>query len=105
MHARHSPPRDHLEREAQPNCPALRASSIRRKLELVPVVGVRPAEADQVADRPYTVSDGDLVLTLEPAEEGGYVVTSPFDPELITEAETIEEAFENARDAADAPSR
>ena len=47
----------------------------------------------------YTVSDGKLVLTLEPAEEGGYVVTSPLDPELITEAETVEEAFLNARDA------
>jgi antitoxin HicB len=48
----------------------------------------------------YTVSDGKLVLNLEEAEEGGYVVTSPLDPELITEAETIEEAFANARDAA-----
>ena len=52
--------------------------------------------------RPYTVSDGEVVLTLEPAEEGGYVVTSPFDPELITEAESVEEAFVNARDAAEA---
>ncbi len=49
----------------------------------------------------FTVSDGEMVLTLEPAEEGGYLVTSPFDPELITEAETIEEAFEMARDAAE----
>ena len=48
----------------------------------------------------YTVSDGKLVLNLEPAEEGGYIVTSPLDPELITQAETIEEAFANARDAA-----
>ena len=48
----------------------------------------------------YTVSDGKLMLLLEPAEEGGYVVTSPLDPELITQAETVEEAFENARDAA-----
>jgi antitoxin HicB len=48
----------------------------------------------------YTVSDGKLVLRLEPVEEGGYIVTSPLDPELITEAETIEEAFSNARDAA-----
>jgi antitoxin HicB len=50
----------------------------------------------------YTVSDGDLVLTLELAEEGGYVVTSPMDPELVTQAETLAEAFENARDAAQA---
>jgi antitoxin HicB len=49
--------------------------------------------------RRYTVSDGKLVLTLEEAEEGGYIVTSPLDPELITEAETVGEAFANARDA------
>jgi predicted RNase H-like HicB family nuclease len=51
--------------------------------------------------RQFTVSDGEMVLKLEPAEEGGYVVTSPFDPELVTEAETLEEAFEMARDAAE----
>jgi antitoxin HicB len=50
----------------------------------------------------YTISDGKLALTLEPAEEGGFVVTSPLDPELITQAETIQEAFANARDAAQA---
>ena len=50
----------------------------------------------------YTVSDGKLVLSLEEAEEGGYIVTSPFNPELITQAETIQEAFANARDAAKA---
>jgi antitoxin HicB len=48
----------------------------------------------------YTVSDGKLVLNLKAAEEGGYIVTSPLDPELITEAESLEEAFANARDAA-----
>lgn len=47
----------------------------------------------------YTVSDGKLVLTVEEAEEGGFIVTSPLDPELITEAESISEAFVNARDA------
>jgi antitoxin HicB len=52
--------------------------------------------------RRYTVSDGKRVLNLEAAEEGGYIVTSPLDPQLITEAETIEEAFANARDAAQA---
>ncbi|HEV3258659.1 MAG TPA: type II toxin-antitoxin system HicB family antitoxin [Gemmataceae bacterium] len=50
----------------------------------------------------YTVSDGRTVLYLQPAEEGGYVVTAPLDPELITEAETIEEAFLQATDAAKA---
>ena len=47
----------------------------------------------------YTVSDGKLVLTLEPAAEGGFVVTSPMDPEMVTEADTLAEAFEMARDA------
>jgi antitoxin HicB len=50
----------------------------------------------------YTVSDGKLMLNLEEAEEGGFIVTSPIDPELITEAETIAEAFANAREAAKA---
>jgi predicted RNase H-like HicB family nuclease len=51
------------------------------------------------ARKKFVVSDGKLVLQLEPAEEGGYVVTAPLDLESITEAETIEEAFENALDA------
>jgi len=55
-----------------------------------------------IAQKTYTVSDGEMVLTLEPAEEGGFVVTSPLDPELVTEAESLSEAFSNARDAADA---
>jgi antitoxin HicB len=50
----------------------------------------------------YTVSDDQLVLVLELAEEGGYIVTSPLDPQLVTEAETLEEAFVNAADAAQA---
>jgi antitoxin HicB len=50
----------------------------------------------------YTVSDGKMVLNLGEAEKGGYVVSSPLDPELMTEAETLEEAFANARDAAKA---
>jgi antitoxin HicB len=48
----------------------------------------------------YTVSDGKLVLYFQEADEGGFIITSPLDPELITEAETIEEGFRNARDAA-----
>ena len=47
----------------------------------------------------YTVSDGKLVLTLTNAEEGGFVVTSPVEPELITEADTIDDAFRLAHDA------
>lgn len=47
----------------------------------------------------YTVSDGRLLLTLTRAEEGGFVVTSPLEPELVTEAETIDDAFRMAHDA------
>ncbi len=48
------------------------------------------------------MSDGELVLTLEVLPErdgGGYGVTSPLEPQLVTEARTVEEAFEMARDA------
>jgi predicted RNase H-like HicB family nuclease len=61
---------------------------------------VVPGDQELLVRTRYTVSDGKLVLCLEAAAEGGYVVTSPLDPELITQAETIEEAFANARDAA-----
>jgi predicted RNase H-like HicB family nuclease len=56
------------------------------------------AYRERMAKR-YAVSDGKVVLTLEEAPEGGFIVTAPFDPELITEAETLSEAFQNARDA------
>ena len=41
----------------------------------------------------YTISDGRLLLKLSPAAEGGFVVTSPMEPELVTEAESVPEAF------------
>jgi len=47
----------------------------------------------------YTVSDGELVLRLEEAEGGWYCVTAPFEQGLVTQARTIEEAFEMAYDA------
>ena len=40
-----------------------------------------------------------IPLTLEPQPEGGYTVTSPLLPELITEGDTIAECFVNAEDA------
>ncbi len=40
-----------------------------------------------------------LPLMLEPQPEGGYVVTCPLLPELITEGETAQEAIQNANDA------
>ena len=36
---------------------------------------------------------------LEPQPEGGYTVTSPLLPELITEGDTVAEALANAEDA------
>lgn len=50
----------------------------------------------------YTASHGDLVLTLEvlPEDEPWrYGVTSPQDPGLTTEANSLEEAFAIAKDA------
>jgi antitoxin HicB len=38
-------------------------------------------------------------LVLTPQPEGGFTVTSPALPELITEGDTVEEAIANLRDA------
>ncbi len=40
-----------------------------------------------------------IPLLLDPQPEGGYTVTSPPLPELITEGDTIAEALANAEDA------
>lgn len=40
-----------------------------------------------------------FTVLFEPAEEGGFVVTCPALPGLVTEGDTIEEARENALDA------
>lgn len=40
-----------------------------------------------------------IPLVLTPQPEGGYTVTSPLLPELITEGETVSEAVANAEDA------
>jgi antitoxin HicB len=38
-------------------------------------------------------------LLLSPQPEGGFTVTSPLLPELVTEGDTVEEALDNVRDA------
>ena len=43
-----------------------------------------------------------IPLIFEPQPEGGYTVTSPAVPELVTEGDTLDEAFANVRDALDA---
>jgi antitoxin HicB len=40
-----------------------------------------------------------IPLVLEPQPEGGYTVTSPLLPELVTEGDTMSEALANAEDA------
>jgi antitoxin HicB len=38
-------------------------------------------------------------LVLEPQPEGGYTVTSPLLPELVTEGDSLDEALANVNDA------
>ena len=40
-----------------------------------------------------------LPLVFAPQPEGGFTVTSPVLPELVTEGDTLEEAFANVNDA------
>ena len=40
-----------------------------------------------------------IPLILAPQPEGGYTVTSPALPELVTEGDSAEEALENVKDA------
>ncbi len=40
-----------------------------------------------------------IPLLLDPQPEGGYTVTSPLVPELVTEGDTVEEALENVKEA------
>jgi antitoxin HicB len=40
-----------------------------------------------------------LPLVFDPQPEGGFTVTSPALPELITEGDNLEEAYANVRDA------
>ena len=43
--------------------------------------------------------DYKVPLVMTPQPEGGYTVTSPLLPELITEGDSIRDATENVRDA------
>jgi antitoxin HicB len=38
-------------------------------------------------------------LVFEPQPEGGFTVTSPLLPELLTEGDSVEDALDNVRDA------
>ena len=43
--------------------------------------------------------DYKIPLVLIPQPEGGYTVTSPLLPELVTEGDSLDEALENVKDA------
>jgi predicted RNase H-like HicB family nuclease len=58
----------------------------------------RPRSARTAPAKRYNVSDGTLVLTLQPMEKGLFLVRSPMDPEILASARTVREAFENAYD-------
>jgi len=60
------------------------------KIEFKPEIG-----------KQFTVSDGELLLTLTVCEDGWYAVESPMEPQLITQGKSIEECFYMARDAID----
>ena len=40
-----------------------------------------------------------IPLIFAPQPEGGFTVTSPLLPELVTEGDSVEDALDNARDA------
>jgi antitoxin HicB len=40
-----------------------------------------------------------IPLVFTPQPEGGYTVTSPLFPELVTEGDSLDEAMENVKDA------
>lgn len=43
--------------------------------------------------------DYKIPLVLTPQPEGGYTVTSPQLPELVTEGDSLDESLENVKDA------
>ncbi len=47
----------------------------------------------------YTVVIEDLVVAIERMDDGWYMVTCPFDRELVTQGRTLDEAVAMARDA------
>ena len=47
----------------------------------------------------HPMSEHRYTVLFEPAEEGGYVVTCPALPGLVTEGDTLDEAREMVRDA------
>lgn len=79
--------------------------TVKRTVHAQGVAGLRPATLGRrVPARAYRVdvvdtSRSKIRLALPPDDAGGFVVTSPDLPELVTEGETAEEALAAASDA------
>jgi len=52
-----------------------------------------------IEERSVAMSEYSYTVLFEPAEEGGFVVTCPALPGLVTEGDTLEEARMMAKDA------
>ncbi len=52
-----------------------------------------------IEEEPTTMAEYSYTVLFQPAEEGGYVVTCPALPGLVTEGDTLEEARVMAEDA------
>ena len=64
--------------------------------------GVRPAVVTSSQNLPNERAicmDYKVPLLLTPQPEGGYTVTSPLLPELVTEGDSLSEALDNVKDA------
>jgi antitoxin HicB len=55
-----------------------------------------------MAERVKSKKEYDYTVLFEPAAEGGYIVTCPALPGLVTEGDTLEEARSMAKDAIEA---
>lgn len=64
------------------------------------------AQKDGIRKEAHEVKDMDKLLkvplVLTPQPEGGYTVTSPVLPELVTEGDTLDEVLQNVPDAVSA---
>ncbi len=55
--------------------------------------------SDKILDETIRLTKQGITYQLEPAEEGGFVITVLDYPTCITQGETIDEALANAEDA------
>ncbi len=60
--------------------------------------GKRSAALPKKTER-YTIAIDDLVIVVDRMKDGWYIVTCPFDRELVTQGRTLDEAVAMARDA------